>query len=158
MLGRVNSQTFRANVGIVVVRADGRILALERSDTPGQWQLPQGGLDADEEPIDAAVRELREETGIGLGQAELLAEYPQWLAYELPPEHRRSRTGRGQVQRWFLLRFLGHDRDIDLAAGPGGRPEFSAYRWVTFDELAEMVWEVRRPIYRALADAWDGLT
>ena len=151
------SQTFRANVGIVVARADGRVLALERTDQPGRWQLPQGGLDVDEEPIDAALRELEEETGIPSDLVELRDEYPDWLAYELPPERRREKTGRGQVQRWFLFRFLGDDHAIDLTPPVGKRAEFAAFRWTGLSDLADEVWEVKQPIYRALAERWGRL-
>lgn len=151
------TQTFRANVGIVVARADGRVLVFERVDKPGQWQLPQGGLDVGEEPEAAALRELNEETGIPADRVQQLAEYPGWLAYELPPKRRRRSTGRGQVQKWFLFRFLGDDDDIDLSPPMGQRQEFSAYRWVSLHDLAETVWEVRRPIYAALAEAWADL-
>lgn len=152
----MRGQFFRANVGIVVARADGLVLALERADVPGEWQLPQGGLDEGEEPGDAALRELREETGIGRGQVQLIAEYPDWLAYELPPDKRRSRTGRGQVQRWFLYRFLGTDADIDPEM-PGHDSEFRAFRWADLRELAGDTWAVRRPVYRALAREWADL-
>lgn len=154
MLSGMSSQSFRANVGIVVARADGCVLALERVDRPGQWQLPQGGLDVGEEPGDAALRELREETGISAELVEVAAEHPAWLAYELPPERRRTKMGRGQVQKWFLYRFLGTDADIDLVPPPGERGEFTAFRWVELGRLAEEVWEVKRPVYRALAEAW----
>lgn len=157
MLGVMASQFFRANVGIVVARLDGQVLVFERLDRPGQWQLPQGGLDIGEEPLDAALRELREETGIRPDRVQLTAEYPRWLAYELPPDRRRTKTGRGQVQKWFLFRFLGDDVDIDLTPLPGERPEFVAYRWVGWDDLVESVWEVRRPVYRALVEAWADL-
>jgi putative (di)nucleoside polyphosphate hydrolase len=153
----MSSQSFRANVGIVVARADGQVLVFERADKPGQWQLPQGGLDVGEEPREAALRELQEETGISPDHVKLIAEHPDWLAYELPPARRRRKTGRGQVQKWFLCRFLGTDADIDLVPPPGERQEFSAYRWVSLADLVEEVWEVRRPVYRALLREWAGV-
>jgi len=151
----MTSQFFRASVGIVVGRADGRVLVFERIDKPGEWQLPQGGLDVGEEPHEASLRELEEETGIGPDLVELIAEHPNWLAYELPPERRRRKTGRGQVQKWFLYRFLGTDDDIDLAPPAGERQEFAAFRWITLADLVTEVWEVRRPIYQALLKAWS---
>jgi putative (di)nucleoside polyphosphate hydrolase len=153
----MKSQFFRANVGIVVARADGCVLVFERTDKPGQWQLPQGGLDVGEEPLEASLRELQEETGITPELVELVAEHPDWLAYELPPGRRRPKTGRGQVQKWFLYRFLGGDADIDLSPPTGERQEFSAFRWVPLSDLLEEVWEVRRPIYGALLEAWSEL-
>ncbi|MEA2025509.1 MAG: RNA pyrophosphohydrolase, partial [Chloroflexota bacterium] len=136
----MTSQFFRANVGIVVVRADGCVLVFERTDKPGQWQLPQGGLDIGEEPREASLRELEEETGIGPDLVELMAEHPDWLAYELPPQRRRRKTGRGQVQKWFLYRFLGTDDDIDLTPAAGERQEFSAFRWGKLADLVAEVW------------------
>jgi putative (di)nucleoside polyphosphate hydrolase len=151
---QVTSQTFRANVGIAVARADGRVLALERIDQPDRWQMPQGGLDEGEEPVEASLRELCEETGLRKQHVELVAEHPDWLAYELPPARRRDKTGRGQVQKWFLYRFLGSDDDIDLTPPKGERQEFKAYRWMDLVELAEGMWEVKRPIYLLLVEAW----
>lgn len=150
----MTSQTFRANVGIAVARADGFVLALERVDQPGRWQMPQGGLNVGEEPKEASLRELQEETGLRPEQVELVAEHPYWLAYELPPARRRDRRARGQVQKWFLYRFLGDDDDIDLTPAKGERQEFKAFRWVALAELAEEMWEVKRPIYLALVDEW----
>jgi putative (di)nucleoside polyphosphate hydrolase len=150
----MTSQTFRANVGIAIARSDGLVLALERIDQPDRWQMPQGGLNVGEEPADAAFRELQEETGLHPEQVELVAEHPAWLAYELPPARRRSDRARGQVQKWFLFRFLGTDEDIDLTPPRGGRQEFRAFRWVDLSELAEGMWEVKRPIYTALVDEW----
>lgn len=151
----MTSQTFRANVGIAVARADGLVLALERIDQPDRWQMPQGGLNVGEEPAEASLRELREETGLHPEHVELVAKYPAWLAYELPPARRRDSRARGQVQKWFLYRFLGTDEDIDLNPPKGERQEFRAFRWMDLAELAEGMWEVKRPIYLALADAWS---
>jgi putative (di)nucleoside polyphosphate hydrolase len=151
---RVTSQTFRANVGIAVARADGLVLALERIDQPDRWQMPQGGLNVGEEPVEASLRELQEETGLRPEHVELVAEHPRWLAYELPPARRRNERARGQVQRWFLYRFLGGDDAIDLTPPKGERQEFKAFRWVGLADLAESMWEVKRPIYRALVDEW----
>lgn len=142
--------TFRAGVGALVIDARGWVLACERADRPGAWQLPQGGLDADEEPSAAVLRELEEETGIRSEHVQLLAEHPEWIAYEVPVERRRAELGRGQVQRWFLLRFLGADSDIDLARQQP--PEFAAWRWMPLSELIELVVEFRRPLYRKLAE------
>lgn len=150
----MTSQTFRANVGIAVARADGLVLALERIDQPDRWQMPQGGLNVGEEPVEASLRELREETGLQPEHVELVAEHPDWLAYELPPARRRNRRTRGQVQKWFLYRFLGTDDDIDLRPPKGERQEFKAFRWVEPAVLADEMWEVKRPIYRALVDEW----
>ena len=150
----MTSQTFRANVGIAIARADGLVLALERIDQPDRWQMPQGGLNVGEEPVEAALRELEEETGLKPEHVELVAEHPDWLAYELPPARRRDNRNRGQVQRWFLFRLLGTDDDLDLTPPKGERQEFKAFRWMDLGELAESMWEVKRPIYTALVEAW----
>jgi putative (di)nucleoside polyphosphate hydrolase len=141
---------FRAGAGAVVINEKGLVLALERADIPGAWQLPQGGLDAGEEPLAAALRETEEETGIPRGEMELLDAYPQPLAYELPPAARSSRNGRGQVQYWFLFRFSGADETIDAISGG----EFRAWQWLPFGQLLEGVADFRRPVYRSLAEGF----
>jgi putative (di)nucleoside polyphosphate hydrolase len=142
-------QTFRANVGMVVANRQGEVLALERAGRRGQWQMPQGGLDEGEEPVDAAWRELAEETGLTSDDVELEGEHPRWLAYELPPVARRPKLGRGQVQKWFLFRLRRDDVVVDLHASE--HPEFDDQRWMPLSELAECTWEPRRWIYRELA-------
>jgi putative (di)nucleoside polyphosphate hydrolase len=117
--------------------------------------MPQGGLNVGEEPVDASLRELQEETGLAADRVELVAEHPEWLAYELPPARRRNERARGQVQKWFLYRFLGDDEDIDLTPPKGERQEFKAFRWMDLGELAGSMWEVKRPIYLALVEEWS---
>ena len=143
MLG---GQYFRAGVGSIIRRPDGRILALERADIPGAWQLPQGGLEKGEEPFEAILREIAEETGIPPGSLTLAGQYPEPLAYELPPEDRSNKTGRGQAQYWFLFDYSG-PAAIDLPVGG----EFGSWRWMSFDELVSKVVSFRRPLYEKLA-------
>jgi putative (di)nucleoside polyphosphate hydrolase len=151
-----SSEYFRAGVGVVVIDGHGFVLALERTDVEGSWQLPQGGIEVGEEPIDAAERELAEETGIRWRSVELLDVHPVWLAYELPPEHRSAKTGRGQVHRWYLVRFAGQDHEIALDSGVGGT-EFASWRWMPILELVASTWEIRRPVYRELASHWSSV-
>jgi putative (di)nucleoside polyphosphate hydrolase len=142
------TETFRAGVGAAIIDGTGRILALERADVPGAWQLPQGGLELGEEPEDALYREVSEETGILPHNLSLLDTYPGPLAYELPREHRSPKTGRGQVQYWFLLRLAPTHEPLDLRKSG----EFRAWRWCRFDEVAEAAAGFRKPVYAALRD------
>ncbi|MBW2455642.1 MAG: NUDIX domain-containing protein [Deltaproteobacteria bacterium] len=142
------AQFFRANVGIILCNANGQVLAFQRADRPGQWQLPQGGLRKNEEPLEAALRELEEETGLTRSEVELIGEHPRWLAYELPPEARRKKTGRGQVQKFFLFRLrTSATVKLDRAAAR----ELDDHHWTTLVELAESTWSVRRATYLELA-------
>jgi putative (di)nucleoside polyphosphate hydrolase len=149
------AQHFRAGVVIVVRHPDlRRVMAFERSDAAGSWQLPQGGLIDDEEPVEAAWRELFEETGMDERHVVARAEYPEWVAYEWPRDYagkgrapRPSETGRGrrrgQVQRWFLFDVLSDD----VEPSPDGS-EFVAWRWVEPVWLIDHVIDWRRAAYR----------
>ena len=145
------SQYFRAGSGAVIINDRGYVLALERIDIPGAWQMPQGGLDADEEPLQAAYREVAEETGIVQNNLELLDSYPEPLAYELPLNARRKKTGRGQALYWFLFRFTGNENLIN--AEPGG--EFIKWQWMSFQDLLETTVYFRKPVYQKLYDRFS---
>lgn len=147
---------YRPNVGAVLFNAGGLILVARRADmpnaegAPGGWQLPQGGMDEGEDPAVAVFRELEEE--IGTARAEMLAEHPEWLNYDLPAELIGKALGgkyRGQTQKWFALRFLGQDSDIRLDLDP--HPEFDAWRWARLAELPGMAVPFKRAIYERLA-------
>ena len=147
---------YRPNVGAVLFNAKGLILVARRADmpnaegAPGGWQLPQGGLDAGEDPAVAVFRELEEE--IGTANATILAEHPEWLDYDLPPDLIGKALGgryRGQTQKWFALRFQGMDTDIRLDLDP--HPEFDAWRWARLAELPGMAVSFKRDIYVRLA-------
>jgi putative (di)nucleoside polyphosphate hydrolase len=146
------AEYFRAGVGAVIIDGNGLVLALERMGIAGAWQFPQGGLKSGEEPLAAVYREIAEETGIAEGGLELLESAPEPLAYELPLEARSSKTGRGQVQYWFLFRFRGQESAINLERGG----EFRAWQWLPFHELLQKAVEFRRPVYRRLAELFGG--
>lgn len=150
------SLPYRPNVGAVLFNAGGLILVARRADmpnaegAPGGWQLPQGGMDEGEDPAVAVFRELEEE--VGTAKAEIIAEHPEWLNYDLPPELIGKALGgkyRGQTQKWFALRFLGSDADIRLDLDP--HPEFDAWRWAQLAELPGMAVPFKRAIYERLA-------
>jgi putative (di)nucleoside polyphosphate hydrolase len=146
-------QHFRAGVVIVVRHPfDGTVLAFERADSPGAWQLPQGGLHIREEPVEGAWRELLEETGLGPSEVVVGEEYPDWVAYEWPvevmAEHGRDGRRRGQVQRWFFFDALR----ADVSPVPDGR-EFVAWRWADPAWLTDHVVGFRQEPYRRVLGA-----
>jgi len=143
---------YRPCVGIMLLNSEGKVFVGRRLDqTVEGWQMPQGGIDEGEDVRTALFRELREEAGTD--KAEIIAEMEEWITYDLPPHlvgvafHGRYR---GQKQKWFALRFLGEDSDIDLATH---HPEFSAWKWVEMEALLDLIVPFKRDTYRKVIAA-----
>lgn len=135
----------------MIINREGQVLALERAGLAGAWQLPQGGLEGGEEPRQAVLREIAEETGIPKTALRLIGSCPEPLAYELPPSARSEKTGRGQVQYWFLFELDDSDDVINVARGG----EFGAWRWMFFDQVLAGVVGFRKPVYQRLASCFQ---
>ncbi len=149
----VDSRPYREGVGAVIFNRTGLVWVGQRIDTPGAWQLPQGGIDAGESPRRAVLREVAEE--IGTDRVDILGEAPEWLTYDLPADIADRAWGgrfRGQRQKWFALRFKGTDTDIDLAAH--GQPEFASWQWIPLTSLPAAIVAFKRPVYLALVAAF----
>lgn len=139
---------YRPCVGVTLVNPAGLIWAGRRLDsTADAWQMPQGGIDEGEKPREAALRELREETGIKPDRVKFLAKTHRWLTYDLPPELLGRVWGgkyRGQRQKWFLFRFDGEDAEVDIARE---HPEFAAWRWISAEEMLAAIVPFKREVY-----------
>lgn len=149
---------YRPCVGVMLVNGDGHVFVGQRIDNPGPaWQMPQGGVDEGEAPRDAALRELWEETGIEAGKVSVAAESNEWIPYDLPhelvPRIWKGRY-RGQEQKWFLLRFEGTDRDVNIATD---HPEFSQWRWLPPQDLVANIVPFKRAVYTRVLEEFDGL-
>jgi putative (di)nucleoside polyphosphate hydrolase len=140
---------YRPGVGLMLLNRENQVFVAQRIDTPSPaWQMPQGGIDEGETPRDAALRELEEE--IGTRKAEIIAESRRWFDYDLPRDLvRKVWRGRyrGQTQKWFALRFLGEDSDIDIVTE---EPEFSAWKWAAHEELPGFIVPFKLQLYRAV--------
>lgn len=146
----IDEEGFRANVGIILIRDDGRVFLGGRSGGKG-WQFPQGGIRRDEPFHDALYRELEEETGLTAADVQLLGETRDWLCYRLPRQYvRRSSIPRciGQKQRWALLRFAGSDARIRFDA-TDQPPEFEQFRWADYWEPVREVVYFKRNVYKS---------
>lgn len=140
------NRPYRSGVGIVLFNADGQVFVGKRKDTAEPaWQFPQGGIDGEEDPLDAAWREMAEE--IGTNKAQLIGQASDWIRYDLPAELADKSWGgkyRGQQQLWFAFRFVGTDADIDLETFT---PEFSTWKWMELAEVPNHIVSFKRPLY-----------
>ncbi|MHA3980036.1 RNA pyrophosphohydrolase [Halovulum sp. GXIMD14794] len=147
---------YRPCVGVALCNADGLLFAGERIDTPGAWQMPQGGIDKGEKPLEAALREMEEEISVPASAVTKLAKTEDWITYDLPDHLIGKVWGgkyRGQRQRWFLFRLDGTDDAVDLATR---HPEFRTWRWMTPADMLTAIVPFKRPVYAQVLDAFAG--
>lgn len=151
---------YRPCVGIMLVNKDGKVFVGQRLDAPKlgtqtAWQMPQGGVDDGEDPREAALRELWEETGVTHDLVRVEAELPDWLPYDLPhdivPRIWKGRF-RGQEQRWFLMRFLGNDTDVNIDTD---HPEFSQWSWMNPNDVVDNIVPFKREIYAKVLEGFQ---
>ena len=142
---------YRRGVGVMLLNREGKVFVGARIDnTDEAWQMPQGGIDAGEEPWATALRELQEETGIAPDLVERIATCPERMKYDLPPELQGKLWGgkwRGQDQDWYLACFLGSDADVNIQTE---HPEFREWKWVEPRQLPDLIVPFKRELYRRL--------
>lgn len=145
----LNARRYRLNVGVVVFNREGKVWLGRRADGKSEaniWQFPQGGVDGKEDLLDAARRELQEETGIR--SVSLIARAPGWITYDFPEGFTGSKALKGfagQTQAWFAFRFDGDDAEIALDRH--AEIEFDAWRWAPIDEAMDAVVTFKRDAY-----------
>jgi putative (di)nucleoside polyphosphate hydrolase len=153
------SLPYRPCAALAVFSCDGRVFMGRRIDGPEHvdevhvWQMPQGGIDPGEDPWPAALRELYEETNIS--SVEKLGEIDEWLHYDIPREIVGQAWGgkyRGQSQKWYALRFVGDEREINIAHPAGGHdPEFVEWRWEPLEKTPDLIVPFKQPVYQRVA-------
>ena len=151
MIEKFKNLPLRNGVGIIVLNKDNKILVAKRIDNSKNfWQMPQGGVDDGEDFLSAAYRELEEETSIK--NVELIKELDGMLTYELPT-HLLGKIWkgkyRGQKQKWFIMRFLGNDDDINLKTD---KPEFLEWKWIDLNMITEVVVDFKKHVYNELKE------
>jgi len=142
---------YRPCVGMMLINKEGKVFVGKRIDTTQEaWQMPQGGIDQDEEITTAAMRELEEE--VGTANVEIIDQTKSWIYYDLP-EHLLGKAWkgkyRGQKQMWFLMRFLGQDDEINIQTA---HPEFDTWKWMDLNELPNSIVAFKQEIYNAMIE------
>ena len=150
---KTNPKDYRPNVGMMIINQKKEIFVGKRIDHPSDfWQMPQGGIDAQEVPSIAALREMEEEVGIKENKVEMLTESQDWYYYSIPKDLAETLWKgkyKGQRQKWFLYKFKGTDKDINIQTE---HPEFSDYKWVTKDFLVPNIVPFKKEIYEKLLE------
>lgn len=154
----MTQKPYRPCVGIALFHADGRVFVGERIDTPGAWQMPQGGIDDGEDIKTAAYRELLEETGAKQDQADILRIADEAISYDLPAHLQDKLWGgryAGQKQTWVAMRFKGHDQDINI--NNHDPAEFSQWQWIDLDKTLDLIVPFKRETYQKIISLFSDL-
>lgn len=150
-----NNLPYRLGVGAMILNNNNNVFVAKRIDTPGDaWQMPQGGIDKDEDPDVAVFREIEEE--IGTAKCEIIAKSNGWLTYDIPDDLRSKLWGgkyRGQKQKWYVMRFIGQDSEIVLDAHHA--PEFSEWQWTEINNLPNLIVPFKRELYNKIVDEFS---
>ena len=150
-LKKYNNLPLRLGVGIVLLNSENKIFVGKRIDNPvNSWQMPQGGVDKNENLLNAAFRELREETGVK--NVKLIKEIDTWLTYDLPKNLLGKLWNgkyRGQRQRWFVMRFIGKDEEVNVKTK---NAEFKEWKWITVDQLTNVAVDFKLQIYKKISE------
>ncbi|MFK7840050.1 MAG: RNA pyrophosphohydrolase [Bdellovibrionales bacterium] len=152
-----DNKIYRPCVGIALFNKDGHVFIGERIDTPSAWQMPQGGIDEGEDIKAAALRELKEETGVH--NVEIISVAKELIRYDLP-EHLQNKLWNGifagQEQTWVAARFLGDDHEIDIKAFDP--PEFSDWKWVPLEDTLNHIVPFKRDVYQRVISLFSDIT
>tara|TARA_B100000780_G_scaffold51893_1_gene32064 strand:- start:127 stop:609 length:483 start_codon:yes stop_codon:yes gene_type:complete len=152
----IENLPYRSNVGMMVLNKSGGVFVAQRlKHYADAWQMPQGGIDPGEDAQEAALRELEEETGITRDKVTIIAQTQGWIPYDLPADLISKLWDgkyRGQKQKWFLMRFMGDDTDINIDTK---EPEFSVWKWIAPSDLPDAIVPFKRDVYVAVLEAFQ---